>query len=152
MVSPWPTAATRAMPADCTTSAAGAGPDVLLDHIPAGPAREELARLVAIGRRFDTRRPRGRGFLARHLAALVAGIAGPVSFERLLEELELEAARRNLRGAEASPIEKVDRCWELVTYHDPKRGRRQIPFATLRNKLTACKKCIGGHFPISAKP
>jgi hypothetical protein len=27
-----------------------------------------------------------------------------------------------------------------VTYHDPRRGRVQVTFATLGNKVTACKK------------
>jgi hypothetical protein len=59
-----------------------------------------------------------------------------------LYELELEAARRELAGEKASPIEKVDRIWEVLTYHDPKKGRMQMPFGTLRNQLTQAKKQI----------
>lgn len=49
---------------------------------------------------------------------------------------------RSIHGEASGPIEKVERDWELVTYHDPKRGRLQVTFKTIRNQVVLCKKKI----------
>lgn len=113
-------------------------------YIPAGAKRDELLGLVRIGITFSQQQHAGRrpGFLHRYITGITKRIKPPATFERLLEELELEAARRNLGadGEAGTPIETVNRVWELVTYHHPKRGRLQVAFGTLRNYFTAAKK------------
>ena len=113
---------------------------------------EELLRLALIGQAFDQRKGRRPGQLA-HLVMDCAKRGGrPFSFEQLLHELELCAARRDLHGESASPVEKVDRVFELMTFHT-KKGREQKPFGTLRNHLTKAKKIISSEqFTLSAKP
>jgi len=113
---------------------------------------EEALRLITIGMKFDQRGKRP-GQLA-HLVLDCAKRAGrPHSFEQLLHELELEAARRDLHGEQVSPVEKIDRIWELATIHLQKRGRAQIPFGTLRNHLTRAKKNIlQEQFTVHGKP
>ncbi|OFZ85788.1 MAG: hypothetical protein A2V78_02490 [Betaproteobacteria bacterium RBG_16_64_18] len=122
-------------------------------YIPAGPKRDELLGLVRIGIKFQQQQHTGRrpGFLHRYIASITGRIKPPVTFERLLEELELEAARRNLAADDEPlpPVETVNRVWELVTYHHPKRGPLQVAFGTLRNYFTATKK---DRFTGSAKP
>lgn len=117
---------------------------------PAGPERDDLIDLLRLGLAFRAQQ-RGRrpGFLRRYIADLVAErIPPPISFTRLLEELELAAVRRN-DGGEREPIEHVSRANEVLTYHDPRRGRRQITFGRLRNLLTQVKPL---DFPRTAKP
>lgn len=113
----------------------------LADRLPASPERDELLRLVAVGAAFRAQQ-RGRrpGFLRRYVAQLAARLPSPPTFAALLDELEFEAARRSLHGEQASPVEKVNRVWELVTIHTPRNDERKVPFKTLRNVLTACRK------------
>lgn len=122
-------------------------------HLPPGDARDEIMVALRLGVKFRRQQHAGRrpGFLHRYIASLAARIKPPVTFERLLEELELEAARRNLDadGEALPPVEIVNRVWELATYHHPKRGRLQVAFGSLRNYLTAAKK---EQFTGSAKP
>lgn len=103
--------------------------------------RDELLGLVRIGVAFKTqhhgRRP---GFLHQYISSIVERMEAPVTFEKMLEELELEAARRNLHGEEGKPVEIVNRVWALVVYHHPTKGRQQVTFKTLKNILTFCKK------------
>src|SRR5690348_3123344 len=110
--------------------------------LPPSPEREEILTLVRLGLSFKKQQNMGKkpGFLKGYLLNLLPTIEGPVTFDRLLQELELEAARRDMYGEKASPIEKVDRVWQLVTYHDPRRGRQQLTFKSIRNKLSWCKK------------
>lgn len=70
----------------------------------------------------------------------------PYSFSLLLDELEKEAARRNLYGVKESIIEKVDRVWEVVTFHHNSE-RKQVTFKTLRGHLTAAKKALNKNIP-----
>ena len=101
--------------------------------LPPGPERDELLGLVRIGAAFRSQhRGRRPGFLRNYVAQLVPRLPRP-TFEGLLGELELAAMRRDLLGVEASPIERVDREWQVVTYHDPRHGRRQVTFKTVRN-------------------
>ena len=73
-------------------------------------------------------------FLAGYVRGLVAAqTETPRTFAGLLLDLELAALARALRGPEASPIESVSRSMEVVTFHDPHHGRRQVAFQTLRN-------------------
>ncbi len=115
----------------------------LAETLPAGPARDELLRLAQVGAVFCAQqRGRRRGFLHNYVAKLAGRLPAPPTFADLLEEMELEAARRALDGESASPVEKVNRVWELVTIHIPGRASRQVPFATLRNVLTVCRKNV----------
>jgi hypothetical protein len=110
--------------------------------LPPSPEREELLTLVKLGLSFQRQQNIGKkpGFLKVYLLKLLPTIENPVTFDRLLLELELEAARRDMYGTEASPIEKVDRLFQLVTYHHPRTGRQQLTFKSIRNKLSWCKK------------
>lgn len=118
--------------------------------LPPGPERDEILDLVRLGAKFKAQhRGRRRGSLHRHIVNVVSGMKAPITFAGLLEDLELAAARRELRGVSASPIEKVDRVFELVTFHDPRAGRRQVTFGRLRNIFTSAKK---EQFPSFAKP
>ncbi|MCK9202438.1 MAG: hypothetical protein M0P42_15010 [Gallionella sp.] len=113
----------------------------LVAAMPPGPERDEILGLVRLAVEFKKqhcgRRP---GYLTRELLQIVRRIGEPVTFERMLEGIEGAAVRRALDGEAASPFEKVNRVWELVTYHEPRKGAVQVTFATLQNKLTACKK------------
>ena len=116
-----------------------------MQYVPAGPQRDEILELVRIGTKFRQQQHAGRrpGYLHRYIASLVERLdKSSVTFECLLEELEMEAARRNLGADDAAltPVEIVNRVWELMTYHHPKRGRLQVAFGTLRNHFTAAKK------------
>jgi hypothetical protein len=109
--------------------------------LPPSPEREEVLGLVRLGLSFQKHQRIGRrpGPFKAYLLRLVQNIEGPVTFDRLLEELELEAVRRDWHGVEASPIEKVNRVWALIVYHHPRNGRQQLTFKTVRNNLTWCK-------------
>jgi hypothetical protein len=109
--------------------------------LPPSPVRDELMNVVRLGLSFQRQQTVGKrpGFLKVYLLKLLPTIEGPVTFDRLLHELELEAARRDMYGTEASPIEKVDRVWELVSFWHPRLGRQQLTFKSIRNKLSWCK-------------
>ena len=108
--------------------------------LPPSPEREELLGLVRLGLAFQKqhigRRP---GALKQYLLQLVKKMDGAVTFENVLDELELEAVRREQQGATANPVEKIDRVWELVTFYHPQKGRQQLTFKTIKNSLTWCK-------------
>jgi hypothetical protein len=109
--------------------------------LPPSPEREELLTLVRLGLSFQKQQRIGKrpGFLKDYLLSLLAKMEGPLTFDRLLQELELEAARRDMYGENESPIEKVDRIWSLLTYHHPRTGRQQLSFKSIQNKLSWCK-------------
>ena len=109
-------------------------PDAILEaHLPPGFERDELVRLVRVGAKFaEQHRGRRPGFLRRYVGELVRRLETR-TFAALLVELELDAVRRDVRGERASPIERVDRSFEVLTYHDPKHGRRQVTFKRIRN-------------------
>jgi hypothetical protein len=113
----------------------------LENALPPSPEREELLALVRLGLSFQKHQRVGKrpGPLKAYLLKVAGKLESPVTFEKLLEELELEAVRRNMHGTTASPIEKVDRVWEIITYHHPRTGRQQLTFKTIRNKLSWCK-------------
>ena len=119
-------------------------------HLPPGEQREEILSLIRLGVRFraqhDGRKP---GTLSRLVAKAVSGTGGACTFAALIDELERCAARRALRGALESPVEKVDRIFEVLTYHDSKKGRSQVEFTTLRNHLTQAKKKQRQKFTVS---
>jgi len=115
------------------------------------PGDEELLGLVRIGIRFKTQQVGRRPGTLSLLILDCARTIGRPTFAKLLKELELHAARRNLHGESASCVEKVDRVWQLVTVHT-KQGREQIPFATVRNHLTIAKKTIRTEISASANP
>ncbi len=101
--------------------------------------RAELLALVRLGAAFRAQQ-RGRkpGFLRCYIAEIVARLER-ATFAALLLEMELEAQRREFLGEHASPVERIDRTWELAVLHHPRRGRMHVPFGTLRNLLTLAK-------------
>ena len=109
--------------------------------LPPGPEKDRIIGLVNLGLSFQKQQRIGKrpGFLKDYFLKLLSTIEGPVTFDRLLQELVLEVARRDMYGAEVSPIEKVDRVWEIITYHHPRTGRQQLTFKSIRNKLSWCK-------------
>lgn len=109
--------------------------------LPPGDERERILELVRLGEKFAAQQ-RGRrpGFLRTYVAQVAARLAPPPTFEALLDELATEAARRELHGEQASPVEKVNRIWEVATIHMPRRGPQEVTFKTLRNLLTPCRK------------
>lgn len=112
----------------------------LYENLPDSPERDNAMGLVRMGIAFKQNHiGRRHGYFFNYLVNLAGKINTTLTFDCLLTELSFEARRRELLGETVSPIEKVDREWELLTYHDPKRGRQQMPFATLRNKLSQVK-------------
>lgn len=107
-------------------------------YIPPGKQRDQVMYLIRLGLPFRAqhvgRRP---GFLHHYICGIVAGMEKP-TFTNLLAELDLAAARRDA-GGDREPIERVSRSFQLLTYHDPRAGRIQITFGTVRNYLTAAK-------------
>lgn len=103
-------------------------------------SKEELIDLANVAIPFKAQQvgKRPEAF-SRFLIDIVKDMPKP-TFNNVLYELELAAIRRDKEGEQSSCIEKIDRIWQLVTYHHPKRGRLQMPFSTLRNKLTLAKK------------
>lgn len=90
------------------------------------------AELAELGRRFrEHQRGRRPGVLATYVRDAVARLETR-TFAELVSELEFQALRRNLLGPQASPIEKVNREFETVVYHD-RRGRHLASFKRLRN-------------------
>lgn len=124
----------------------------LVHYVPAGPLRTQLLGLVRIGVKFKQQHHAGRrpGFLHGYIVGIVGRMESPETFERLLEELEFEASRRNQvePGEPLSPVESVNRVWETVRFQHPSRGENEITFATLRNYLTEAKRI---KFPASPK-
>jgi len=110
-------------------------------HCPPGPERDEALGLLRMAAPFrEQQSGKKPEFLARYVERLVDQMDEPRTFARLLAELEFQAVRRATLGANASPVEKVDRGFELLTYWDPKRGRRQTGFGNLKKKLTGAKR------------
>lgn len=116
----------------------------VFENLPEGPERDEALGLIRLGFKIAAQHNgKNPGFLARYLADLAKRINGPLTFESLLLELRYQARVREVQGENASPIESVDVSFELLTFHDPRRGRLQMPFGTLRNHLTTIKKDAG---------
>lgn len=98
--------------------------------------------LIRLGMVFRAQHTGKRPGPLAHLIFDCAKRAGPPhTFARLLDELELAAARRELDGPQAAPIEKVDRVWQIITIHT-KKGREQISFGTVRNHFTKARKIL----------
>jgi hypothetical protein len=111
----------------------------LAELLPPGAERDEVLELVRIGLAFRAHQAgRHPGFLYRHVAQIVERLGPRVTFDSLVSELQLEASRRDEGGAE--PVERCSRSSEVVTYHDPRHGRRHARFGTLRNLLTRAKR------------
>lgn len=125
----------------------------LVHFVPRGADRDLLLGLVRMGLVFQSQhRGRRPGYLHNYLLVLSRKIQ-PLTFDSLLRELAFEARRRDLLGEHVSPVEKIDREFELLTYHDPKHGRVQLTFDTLRGKLTKVKKVLGcdSQYPLNAE-
>jgi len=112
-------------------------------YFPPGERRDEAMLLLRLGLRFRLQQVGKRPGTLSLLVLDCARRAGPpYSFDQLLDELENEAARRNLCGEQASHVECVNRVWQLATIHLPKQGRVQKTFAVLRWHLTNAKKIL----------
>lgn len=128
----------------CTTTGAAAL------YVRSGPEKAEIMTLIRLGLRFRAQQVGKRpGFLHLYVCGIIARMAPPITFEALLDELGLAAIRREAGDARREPIERVSRVYELVTFHDPTRGRQQVTFGRLRNIFTAAKKA---RFPPCPKP
>lgn len=89
--------------------------DLIRAHMPPGGERDALAALVGLGLAFRAQhRGRRPGVLRRHVAAVVARMPAPRTFDALLTELEFDALRGRLQGS--TPILRVDRREEVVRY------------------------------------
>jgi hypothetical protein len=110
-----------------------------LTALPQSPEKDRIIGLVNLALSFEKqqvgRRP---GPFKTYLLNLVQRMEGPITFERLLLELEAEGERRDMYGITASPIEKIDRYWQTLTFHHPRNGRQPLTFKTARNKLSWC--------------
>lgn len=114
-----------------------------MSYLPPGDAAAEILTLIRLGEAFRAQHAGKRPGPLAHLVLDCARRGGPpYTFARLLDELELAAARRELHGEAASPVEKVDRVWQLLTVHLPKRSRVQVPFGTIKNHLSAARKIL----------
>lgn len=104
-------------------------------------SKEELIDLAKATIKFTEQQKKGKRpeAFSRFLIDIVKDMPSP-TFANVLYELELAAIRREKEGEKASIVERLDRIWQLVTWHHPKRGRLQMPFSTLRNKLSRAKK------------
>lgn len=112
-------------------------------HLPDGPERDEILGLLRLGVAFNKQHSGKKpGALSRLVLDCARRGGPPYSFAQLLYELQYEAASRQQHGERASPVEKLDRAFQLVTIHLPKQGRRQIDFRIIRNHLTKAKKII----------
>jgi hypothetical protein len=110
------------------------------EHLPRGKKRDDILVAVRLGLKFKAQQCGKRPGVLSVLVLDCARQAGPpYTFAKLLDQLELAAARRELHGEVANPVEKIDRIWQLVTVHLPRRGRVQVPFASLRRHLTTAK-------------
>lgn len=133
----------------CTRPPATA--DEALGYVPPGPGREELARLVEMGRKFRGQQVgRRRGFLAKYLQGVHDAGRGGMTFDDFLDALDDASHLRARLGAKAGPVEKVDRVWCLMTYHAPGGQRVQVTFKTLQNHFTACRKISKSRAPGTA--
>lgn len=113
----------------------------LYEHIKDAPECQEFLTVYRTGQKFRAKQTgRHRGTFAKLVLECTQRAGKPYTLKKLLGELDSEAAKRELHGERASPIEKVDRVFELVTVHD--KGRKQLAFRTVRGHLTAAKKII----------
>lgn len=104
-----------------------------------GAELDEILTLIRLGVAFRAQHAgRKPGFLHNYIVGLVARMPKP-TFDNLLAELDLAAARRDA-GDDREPIERVSRSWQIMTYHDPKKGEARVTFGTLRNYMTIGKK------------
>ena len=123
-------------------------------HMPAGAELDGVLVVIRAGVKFWKQQHAGKGpgQLSRLVLACARRAGAPYSFEQLLWEFDLEAGRRAHAGERASPVEEVNRAWLLVTLHVHGRGRVQVPFGTLRNRLTVARKILHAEIPVPPKP
>jgi hypothetical protein len=101
---------------------------------------EQLQQLAALGEKFK-RQQKGKRPEAfyRYVFDIVKQLDKP-TFDNLLYELKLAAIRRRDKGERGEPIEAVNHVWQIVIFHDKKKGRIHKAFGTVRNTLTRVKK------------
>ena len=125
----------------------------LVCYVPEGPDRDLFLGLMRLGESFSKQQVGKRpGKLAQLVLDCARRAGPPYSFKQLLYELDIEAACRNQDGERASPIERVSRSREEITYWPKKDDERRIQFVTLRGKLTAAKKILRDEILSTAKP
>lgn len=112
-------------------------------YLPPGDMRDECMVLIRLGATFGRNHHAGGhpGFLRQYITTIVADLEPPITFERLLAELEIQAARRNLAGTgeDLPPVESVNRAREEITYY-AKKKERIAQFSYMRNIFTQAKK------------
>ena len=126
----------------------------LVEHVPPGAARDELLMLIRLGIPFARQQQIGKchGFLHNYLVEIVPKLDKP-TFKNLLDELRLATKRREGDDGRHEPIERVSSSMGCVIYHHPRLGEQEIPFSTLRNRLTAAKKELKNKkFPLTPNP
>lgn len=73
-------------------------------------SKDELLNLAKLAIPFKAQQKGKRpDFLQSYIVDIVSGMPSKPTFKELLDEMELTAARRELKGERASPIEKIDR-------------------------------------------
>lgn len=107
------------------------------DNLPEGIERDHVLRLIRVGVLFSRRDRRKPDAFTLYLADLVRDMKTP-TFDFLLFSLDLACTRTDPTCR--ITIQRVDRVWSVVKYHDLRRGDFEIGFPALRNKLTAAKK------------
>lgn len=125
----------------------------LVAYIPPGDELDEFLGLVRIGVKFAAQHTGKKpGALSHYLLGVVRSVGPDCTFEQLIDRLEDEMARHRLFGADSMCVENVNRVWEIVNFHDPRKGAVDITFGTLRNRLTEAKKILQAEKTITAKP
>lgn len=113
--------------------------------LPDGPERDELLGFARLGVHMKRQHVGKReGVIPKLVLKCMKRAGPPYSFEQLKYQLDVEASNRNKSGERASPVEMVNRTWETVTFHLPKRGEVKITFKTLQGYLTRARKILNG--------
>ena len=111
-------------------------------HLPEGPERDKALGLIRIGLAFKTQQTGRKPDAVTQYIALLVKQLPQASFANLLEKLEAESARHDAAAGECI-CAKVNRVHEVSTFFHPKRGEEvDVPFGTLKKKLTFAKKTI----------
>lgn len=126
--------------ADLFDGATGA----LARYVQGTPEQDELLLLCRLGIKFARQHHIGGhpGFLRNYITGIVDRMAPPITFNRFLDMLALEAARRDTSdtGKNLPPVISVNRVWGVMAYAHPRRGEVQTTFGNLRNILSKAKK------------
>lgn len=111
----------------------------LFDNLPDGPERDELLGLIRVGLAFRGQQcGRKPDQITNYIADLVSKLSKPTN-AALLERLE-SASTKHDYGANEVAVVLVNRVFEVVQFHHPRRGTVEISFKRLQNVMTIAKK------------